>query len=196
MMNDQKSEVGDGQQEETSDTPVERQALTNGNVGSPECLSRVNSGDSIEDRSDSGESAFNDKTENASSQAFGGARPKTTRAQDKNPRVRISDSRTLRNSESGVEIKVKTCDTEFLGTTRSSGDNHVSNIQYNDISTIPRLESRPSLNDSYRNKRTSIPDIAREEVVDPDMTEDDCYIYTYKGGTAYLSADLPNSFFR
>ena len=26
--------------------------------------------------------------------------------------------------------------------------------------------------------------------------EDDCYIYTYKGGTAYLSADLPNSFFR
>lgn len=26
--------------------------------------------------------------------------------------------------------------------------------------------------------------------------EDDCYIYTYKGGTAYLSADLPTSFFR
>ena len=28
------------------------------------------------------------------------------------------------------------------------------------------------------------------------MVEDDCYIYTYIGGTAYLSADLPNSFFR
>ena len=29
-----------------------------------------------------------------------------------------------------------------------------------------------------------------------ETVEDDCYIYTYKGGTAYLSADLPNSFFR
>ena len=29
-----------------------------------------------------------------------------------------------------------------------------------------------------------------------DVLEDDCYIYTYRGGTAYLSADLPNSFFR
>ena len=30
----------------------------------------------------------------------------------------------------------------------------------------------------------------------PEAVEDDCYIYTYKGGTAYLSADLPNSFYR
>ena len=26
--------------------------------------------------------------------------------------------------------------------------------------------------------------------------EEDCWVYTYRGGTAYLSADLPNSFFR
>eukprot|EP00092_Neocalanus_flemingeri_P017649 GFUD01019092.1.p1 GENE.GFUD01019092.1~~GFUD01019092.1.p1 ORF type:complete len:732 (+),score=200.13 GFUD01019092.1:118-2313(+) len=201
-MSSQKSETVDGNKDsedvdvdEANDTAtVSGQALTNGNRDSSGCLSRVHSGDSLEDRSDncdSGESAFNEKTDNTSSQAFGGARPKTTRNHDKN-RVRNGESRT-RNSESGVEIKVKACDTELYLGTRSSGDQD-SSLQYNDISTIPRLESRPTPID--RSKRTSIPDISRDEIMDSDMTEDDCYIYTYKGGTAYLSADLPNSFFR
>ena len=145
-MNSQKIEVEEIQDDiednDASDiTSVSGQALTNGNVESPECLSRVPSGDSLEDKSDacdSGESAFNEKTENASSsQAFGGARPKTTRTNDKN-KVRNGD-RTTRNSEScGVEIKVKTCDTEFLLNSGPRGTiDTVPGLPYNDISNIP-----------------------------------------------------------
>jgi len=177
---------------------VSGHALTNGNVESPECLSRVHSGDSLEDKSDtcdSGASAFNEKLENASSsQAYGGARPKTTRTNDKS-KVRNGDSRTRNSESSGVEMKMKTCDTEFLLGSGSRGTvDKKPGLPFNDISSIPKLESRPT--PSEKSKRPSIPDISKEEVVDNDLTEDDCYIYTYKGGTAYLSADLPNSFFR
>ena len=199
-MNSQKIEVEEGEEilDDIEVNDASGHALTNGNVESPECLSRVHSGDSLEDKSDtcdSSESALNEKTENvSSSQAFGGARPKTTRTNDKN-KVRNGD-RTTRNSEScGVEIKVKTCDTEFLlGSGPRTTVDKKPGLPYNDISNIPKLESRPT--PSEKSKRPSIPDISREEVVDNDLTEDDCYIYTYKGGTAYLSADLPNSFFR
>jgi hypothetical protein len=148
-MNSQKIEVEEGEEiqddievnDASEVTTISGHALTNGNIESPECLSRVHSGDSLEDKSDtcdSGESALNEKTENASSsQAFGGARPKTTRTNDKN-KVRNGD-RTTRNSEScGVEIKVKTCDTEFLlDSEPRTVVNTVPGLPYNDISNIP-----------------------------------------------------------
>ena len=50
---------------------------------------------------------------------------------------------------------------------------------------IPRLESLPHISASRDRENTEL-----------DTGEDECYVYTYIGGTAYLSADLPNSFFR
>jgi len=52
---------------------------------------------------------------------------------------------------------------------------------------------------SVTNSTLSVSDAKSEDPSDLDnldTIEDDCYIYTYRGGTAYLSADLPNSFFR
>lgn len=46
------------------------------------------------------------------------------------------------------------------------------------------------------NSTLSLAEYRSEDPSDLDVLEDDCYIYTYRGGTAYLSADLPNSFFR
>jgi len=164
-------------------------ANTNGNIETPECLSRDNSGDSLEDNRDGSEGALVDISENAStSQAYGGARPKTTRpsASDKG-RLKNGDMIRTKLSESS-EMKVKTCEPDLLVEPPRTA------ITFNDISSLPKLESRPTPSD--RSVRLNIPDISKDEVADADLTEDDCYIYTYKGGTAYLSADLPNSFFR
>jgi len=206
-MNSMNSEVEEGDEmkkdvcdEDAGDPATGRgHAIANGILESPECLSRVHSGDSIDDKSDAGdytESAFNEKTENASlSQAYGGARPKTTRVSERS-RGKNGEGRTKTSDNSGVDIKQKTCDPEFLAgpDSRSAGEKRTG-ITFSDISSIPKLESRPAP-PSDKSVRLSIPDISREEVADTDLTEDDCYIYTYKGGTAYLSADLPNSFFR
>jgi len=164
-------------------------ANTNSNIETPECMSRDNSGDSLEDNRDGSEGALVDKSENAStSQAYGGARPKTTRpsASDKG-RLKNGDMIRTKLSESS-EMKVKTCEPDMLVEQPRTA------ITFNDISSLPKLESRPTHSD--RSVRLNIPDISKDEVADADLTEDDCYIYTYKGGTAYLSADLPNSFFR
>ena len=161
----------------------------NGNIETPQCLSSDHSGDSLEDNCDASEGALIDKSENATvSQAYGGARPKTTRtnASDKG-RLKNGDMIRTKLSENS-EMKVKTCEPELLV------DQSRTAITFNDISNLPKLESRPTHSD--RSVRLNIPDISKEEVADADLTEDDCYIYTYKGGTAYLSADLPNSFFR
>jgi len=164
---------------------------TNGDIETevPEGLSRDNSGGSLEDTCDDSEGALVDRTENTpASLAYGGARPKTTRPTTDRNRVKNGDLVRTKQSE-GSEIKVKACDPELLSGTQRTGLS-----TFNDISSLPKLESRPTQTD--KSVRLNIPDISREEVADADLTEDDCYIYTYKGGTAYLSADLPNSFFR
>jgi len=58
------------------------------------------------------------------------------------------------------------------------------------------LVSSESNGPSITNSTISVSDAKSEDPSDLETMEDDCYIYTYKGGTAYLSADLPNSFFR
>merc|ERR1712142_18684 len=164
---------------------------TNGDIETevPEGLSRDNSGGSLEDTCDDSEGALVDRTENTpASLAYGGARPKTTRPSTDRNRVKNGDLVRTKQSE-GSEIKVKACDPELLSGTQRTGLS-----TFNDISSLPKLESRPTQTD--KSVRLNIPDISREEVADADLTEDDCYIYTYRGGTAYLSADLPNSFFR
>ena len=118
----------------------------------------------------------------SSSQAFGGARPKTFRARLRNSETSSGRSR---NSDS-VEIRVVSCDS-------TDGP---SEHNYEDINNVPKLETLPNIN-----QRINLADISsrdRENELDTGeaMVEDDCYIYTYIGGTAYLSADLPNSFFR
>jgi len=123
----------------------------------------------------------------APSQAYGGARPKTFRA-----RLRSSESSSckVRNSDSlsqvaqPVDIRVVTCDQELVQ----------SPILDDSVPSVPKLDSR------HPNLRLSLPDhdISKDniELEAGELVEDDCYIYTYIGGTAYLAADLPNSFFR
>ena len=112
------------------------------------------------------------------SQAYGGARPKTIRARLRNNNSEVS-SRSRPSDTLGVEIKVISCD--------NSGGAEETILPHQDIINLPRLQSR------------SVAPPTRETVVEENtdtITEDDCYVYTYIGGTAYLSADLPNSFFR
>jgi len=174
-----------GEDDQTQEEMEEERLATTSET--PEILSREDSGDCLEDICDVGEGALNDRTENSvSSQAYGGARPKTTRASDRS-RVKAGE-RTRGGEGGGLEIKVKTCEPELV-VTHAGPSRTGATLPFNDISSLPRLESRPG-------PRVTIPDISKEEVADNDLGEDDCYIYTYKGGTAYLSADLPNSFFR
>jgi len=191
--NDETEQIEEDKEEKRQDPEIDTGHAClngrNGNIETPQCLSRDHSGDSLEDNCDASEGALIDKSENATvSQAYGGARPKTTRtnASDKG-RLKNGDMIRTKLSENS-EMKVKTCEPELLV------DQSRTAINFNDISNLPKLESRPTHSD--RNVRLNIPDISKEEVADADLTEDDCYIYTYKGGTAYLSADLPNSFFR
>ena len=109
---------------------------------------------------------------NNPSQAYGGARPKTIRSRLRNNNSEVSRSRASESS-AGVEIRVISCD--------NGGE-----TSHQDLASLPLLEARPT------------PAQTREAELEAaeTLTEDDCYIYTYIGGTAYLSADLPNSFFR
>ena len=128
----------------------------------------------------------------AASQAYGGARPKTFK-----PKLRISETSGARSraSDSVVEIRVlppPSCDSS--GSTpnnQSSTDPDPEvRVHFEDVNSVPRLETRPRLGDSSRDTGELEPGAVDAAI------EDDCYIYTYIGGTAYLSADLPNSFFR
>ena len=122
------------------------------------------------------------------SQAWGGARPKTTRTRPpRNSEASTSSSSSssarLRNSES-VEIRVlPACDQNV--SQQSSLEQEFPPSSLHSDRLIPRLESLPHISSSS---------VSRDQ--DPDTGEDECYVYTYIGGTAYLSADLPNSFFR
>ena len=124
------------------------------------------------------------------SQAYGGARPKTSFRN----RLRNSESGRVRNSDSlsqPVEIRVLPCD-------NSDSPGHSGQ----DDNIVPKLETRPPAA-QFSKRMLPEPDISRDirdneletgDVID--VMEDDYTIYTYIGGTAYLSADLPNSFFR
>ena len=128
----------------------------------------------------------------AASKAYGGARPKTFK-----PKLRTSETSGARSrtSDSVVEIRVlppPSCDSS--GSTpnnQSSTDPDPEvRVHFEDVNSVPRLETRPRLGDSSRDTGEL------EHGAGDAAIEDDCYIYTYIGGTAYLSADLPNSFFR
>jgi len=131
---------------------------------------------------------YNNNNSIVPSQAYGGARPKTFRA-----RLRSSESSScrVRNSDSlsqvsqPVDIRVVTCDQE---------QSPVHDDSVTSVTSVPKLDTR------HPNLRLSLPDhdISKDniELDAGELVEDDCYIYTYIGGTAYLAADLPNSFFR
>ena len=172
------SDLNEDQKESTLISPEESQVLPNGESDPP----RTNG--------DSGEAppvplCINNNT-TTSSQAYGGARPKTVRTRLRNANSEVT-SRS-RNSESslGVEIRVISCDNSNGGGGGGGGGGETSILPHQDISNVPRLETRPAA--------PVRPDLELEQT--ENVTEDDCYIYTYIGGTAYLSADLPNSFFR
>ena len=85
-----------------------------------------------------------------------------------------------------VDIRVVTCDQE---------QSPVHDDSVTSVTSVPKLDTRHP-----PNLRLSLPDhdISKDniELDAGELVEDDCYIYTYIGGTAYLAADLPNSFFR
>ena len=78
--------------------------------------------------------------------------------------------------------------------------NHVSDrVPPLHDNVLPLEGVKNNANTCASNSTLSLSDYRTEDPSDLenlDMIEDDCYIYTYRGGTAYLSADLPNSFFR
>ena len=128
----------------------------------------------------------------AASQAYGGARPKTFK-----PRLRTSETSGARSrtSDSVVEIRVlppPSCEPSgsSLNNQSSTDPEPEVRVHFEDVNSVPRLETRPRLGDSSRDTGELEPGAGDAAL------EDDCYIYTYIGGTAYLSADLPNSFFR
>ena len=136
---------------------------------------------------------------NVDSLPFGGARPKT-RLIPLDPRTKRLDEEVRRGGEergaelrkrlSECEVNVQSCDNY---NEREESVERVSNGRGKDRgSTFGRVESRGELRGLNRNERigwNSLPD-------DAEGGEDEFCIYTYKGGTAYLTADLPNSFFR
>ena len=116
------------------------------------------------------------------SQAWGGARPKTTRTRPRNTEATASNSSSssrLRNSES-VEIRVLPCDQVNSQQPQSLEQEFPSGSLHSDP-LIPRLESLPHISSSASHN----PEADTEN-----------YVYTYIGGPAFLSADLPDSLFR
>jgi len=183
-------DVNNEEGSQTSDSyTVNIPVISNGSADTSECHS-VNSADSLDDNCDSSDKLSNERPDipNAS-QAYGGARPKTTRSSDRN-KSKNGELKVRVVEENGIDIPapVKHYETDIVSRPRTISSDEIQN-HYN----LPRLESRPICDKS---KRLSNPDISKEDLNEPDIMEEDCYIYTYKGGTAYLSADLPNSFFR
>ena len=165
-----------------SDLPDEEQEVEAG-VRSPDDESKVVSQVSSDPTRTNGDSevvgplsGLSNNNNNNPSQAYGGARPKTVRGRLRNNNSEVSKSRTSESS-AGVDIRVISCD---------NGAGGQPSLQHQDLASLPLLEVRPSTVQTRENELEAAEALA----------EDDCYIYTYIGGTAYLSADLPNSFFR
>ena len=145
---------------------------------------------------------------NVSSLPYGGARPKTrmipldarNRRGDEVEVKRGADAEVQRGAElrsrlSECEVNVQSCDTyderEESGEGGGSGRMKERGGSFGRVEN--RIEPRGELRGVNRNDNrvgwSSLPDEA-------EGGEDEFCIYTYKGGTAYLTADLPNSFFR
>ena len=138
----------------------------------------------------------------ATAQAYGGARPKTrmipldTRNRRGDEELnRGADAETQRGAElrsrlSECEFNVQSCDTHDE---REESAESVGRKKERFGRAEGRIESRGELRGVNRNENrvgwSSLPD-------ETEGGEDEFCIYTYKGGTAYLTADLPNSFFR
>ena len=138
----------------------------------------------------------------ATAQAYGGARPKTrmipldTRNRRGDEELnRGVDAETQRGAElrsrlSECEFNVQSCDTHDE---REESAESVGRKKERFGRVEGRIESRGELRGVNRNDNrvgwSSLPD-------ETEGGEDEFCIYTYKGGTAYLTADLPNSFFR
>ena len=137
-----------------------------------------------------------------SSLPYGGARPKTrmipldTRNRRGDEELnRGVDAETQRGAElrsrlSECEFNVQSCDTHDE---REESAESVGRKKERFGRAEGRIESRGELRGVNRNENrvgwSSLPD-------ETEGGEDEFCIYTYKGGTAYLTADLPNSFFR
>ena len=141
-----------------------------------------------------------------SSLPYGGARPKTRlipldirsrRGDDEVKRGADEAQRSaeLRSRLSECEVNVQPCDTfdEKEEGTEGAGTSRAKERSGTFGRVESRIDTRGDLRGvNNRNDRVgwnSLPE-------DTEVGEDEFCIYTYKGGTAYLTADLPNSFFR
>jgi len=154
----------------------------------------------MDDIISSSEVVVNDRLDSGgvSSVAYGGARPKTTKSHDKN-RFKNGENRNRTIDNTGLDLKVSCDTTEYFldpGLKLLSEDMK-NKLPFSEISQLPKLESRQTYNGERAKRLSNTSDIARDDNGESEQQlEEDCYIYTYKGGTAYLTADLPNSFFR
>ena len=137
-----------------------------------------------------------------SSLPYGGARPKTrmipldarsrrgdeVEAKRGAADVEVQRGAELRSRLSECEVNVQSCDT--YDEREEGGEGR---MKERGGSSFGRVENRGEVRGVNRNDNrvgwSSLPD-------ETEGGEDEFCIYTYKGGTAYLTADLPNSFFR
>ena len=177
------SDLNEEQEDVTLISPEESQVLPNG-AGESD-LGRTNGDSVVGDPDSSPVPLCINNNSTTTSQAYGGARPKTVRSRLRNANSEVTSRQRPSESSHGVEIRVISCDNSNGGGA-GAGGGETSILPHQDISNVPRLETRPAV--------PTRPEVEVEQ--SENVTEDDCYIYTYIGGTAYLSADLPNSFFR
>ena len=137
-----------------------------------------------------------------SSLPYGGARPKT-RMIPLETRNRRGEEELNRGADAeaqrGAELRSRLSECELNVQSRDTHDERVESaegvgrMKERGGATFGRVESRGELRGVNRNDNrvgwSSLPD-------ETEGGEDEFCIYTYKGGTAYLTADLPNSFFR
>ena len=133
------SELEEDQRELPLISPEESQVLPNGEQSD---VPRTNGDPPSEETSPPAPLCINNNTTSVS-QAYGGARPKTIRARLRNANSEVTSSSSSssrgRQSESsvGVEIRVISCDNS------NGGGGETSILPHQDISNVPRLETRP-----------------------------------------------------
>ena len=163
-----------------------------------ERLAGRNGAEALPQESVNGEGAHVGPSSSISSLPYGGARPKTRMIplETRNRRgideelnrgadVEAQRGAELRSRLSECELHVQSCDT-FEEREESAERKKEKSGAF-----ASRIESRGGeVRGVNRNGWSSLQDETSEG------GEDEFCIYTYKGGTAYLTADLPNSFFR
>jgi len=145
------------------------------------------------------------ENDSLSSQAVGGARPK----------VRLNNvavgEKSKTEGRTNYGVATQSCDNDLLcpGLLPVTGSPLICDKMMSfDLPNLPQMGPRgvslrplnslvpgmPVLEHRTSRANSDTEDVVESEV--SDMCEEDCYVYTYKGGTDYLAADLPNSFFR